>query len=354
MRLLNNRVQSNIRTFEIMTTTSCNANCFYCYEKEFPIKVMSDRTSREVAKFIMRNKCSGQIHIRWYGGEPLMNTMSIDAISDILANNNINWTSSMITNGLLFSGDLIRKVQEWRLKHVTITLDGTEKTYNSTKSYNIRNISPYKIILRNITGLLEAGMAVTIRVNIEQYNLEDAKVLLNDLRNRFCKYRQRLGFMLRPLMNTAFDRTIESIDKAIVFKSIMAEMDHTFALGYKVTGMLPSGVNGRCCKADSGNYIVIKPDGDISFCTGNYHTCHGQNVFKNQELLFPDLSKHIFRKVQLCGSCPKNIVCIPTKDCATYKETICKPIQKELMLHEIRLSMLQKYREFLTPEFNEN
>lgn len=62
--------------FIIYPTTTCNARCFYCYEKDMGNKKpMTLETAEKVVKYIMKkapNK-EREIILRWFGGEPLFN-----------------------------------------------------------------------------------------------------------------------------------------------------------------------------------------------------------------------------------------------------------------------------------------
>ena len=42
-------------SYVIMTTTACNARCFYCYECGYQQKPMSDEIAKNVAKFLVQN-----------------------------------------------------------------------------------------------------------------------------------------------------------------------------------------------------------------------------------------------------------------------------------------------------------
>ncbi|MGN0966675.1 MAG: 4Fe-4S cluster-binding domain-containing protein [Candidatus Coprovivens sp.] len=69
--------------FTILSTTECNARCFYCYEKgrkQFP---MTDSMAQKVADFIVKVRDTNKpVHIGWFGGEPTYNTKPMDIIYD--------------------------------------------------------------------------------------------------------------------------------------------------------------------------------------------------------------------------------------------------------------------------------
>lgn len=334
----------SFQTFEIVTTTHCNANCFYCYEKMFNKISMTDRKAYEVAEFIAQ--ANSPIKLVWFGGEPLVNQSPINIVSKILIEKGINFSASLTTNGLLISDEIITKTTEWHINHVTITLDGTETTYNRIKNYKTDIKNPFARVLSNIEKLIQANICVTIRINIEQYNIADIIVLAEELRKRFYNC-ELVRFILRPLLNTNFDSTIESSDRESIYQLIMNEMVKMFDAGFEVAGALPSGISGHCCRADSGSYMVISPNGNVSFCTENFNDVSGGSINNGiSSIRVPNLAESLYKKDIICDDCPKYPSCMPTKLCHVHKRTICTPSQRDYMLHEIKLSMLQEYRKF--------
>jgi sulfatase maturation enzyme AslB (radical SAM superfamily) len=95
---------------------------------------MSKNVADKIISLIMKRKELEKVHFSWFGGEPLFNNEIISYICSELKKNNINYSSSMITNGLLFNKELILKAKDlWRLSHLQITLDGTEYEYEKIK-----------------------------------------------------------------------------------------------------------------------------------------------------------------------------------------------------------------------------
>ena len=176
-----------LNSFTILPTTDCNARCFYCFEHGCSRKWMTKETAFDVVGYIMRNKADGAIKFRWFGGEPLYNSEVIDIICEEMKKNNVSFNSNMITNGYLFDDEMIeRAVKLWNLKKVQITLDGTEQIYNRIKAYIYKDDpSPFKRVIKNIKGLLENGIYVAIRLNIDKHNADDLFVLTDFLLKEF-------------------------------------------------------------------------------------------------------------------------------------------------------------------------
>ena len=86
-----------ISGYTILTTMDCNARCFYCYEKGQPPITMSEKTANEVADFMIKSSSGTSLDIRWFGGEPLVNTTAIDIICDKMVTNGVPFKSSIIS-----------------------------------------------------------------------------------------------------------------------------------------------------------------------------------------------------------------------------------------------------------------
>ena len=113
---------------------------------------MSEETGFKVVEFIA-DHCgkNRKVTLDWFGGEPTLGIERIDQISRGLREKQIRFTSLMISNGYLFSDELIRRATEiWNLTDIQITLDGTEEIYNRTKAYVNAENNPYHTVLDNI------------------------------------------------------------------------------------------------------------------------------------------------------------------------------------------------------------
>lgn len=105
--------------FVILTTTGCNARCFYCFEQGAKISNMTEKTAVDVSEFI-KKRGAQKIKIQWFGGEPLCNTRAIDIISENLSECGVDFSSTMVSNAYLLNEVNIEKaVKLWRLKKNT-------------------------------------------------------------------------------------------------------------------------------------------------------------------------------------------------------------------------------------------
>ena len=141
-----------VTTYTILTTTGCNARCFYCYEQGTKPATMTAETASRVVRYIMAHRGGEEVTLRWFGGEPLVNAKAIDQISTELKEQGVPFRSKMITNGYLMDADLVERAKElWQLQWVQITLDGMAQTYNRVKYYIYQGVNAFEHVLENIS-----------------------------------------------------------------------------------------------------------------------------------------------------------------------------------------------------------
>lgn len=173
----------------ITTTLKCNARCSYCYEKGIQQTDIAEGTEDRILDFIKIHNRSDEVHLIWFGGEPLLNMKFIDSLCNRLINENIEYSAYIITNGSLLSQDVIdTKFQYWNIKDMQVTLDGTREIYNKIKNYKDPGEGDFYAILNNIKLAADAGIFVNIRLNIGKNNKSSILALLTELDTFFSGY----------------------------------------------------------------------------------------------------------------------------------------------------------------------
>lgn len=257
-----------ITGYTIFPTTDCNARCFYCFELGRSRIPMSIETAEKVAQYIVDHCGNKKVNISWFGGEPLYNVDAIETICKGLSKNGIEFDSRMVSNGYLFNDDIVRKaVAQWNLKHVQITLDGTEKVYNKAKAFIYRDTNPYEIVMNNIRRLIDAELYVSIRLNMDLYNAEDLLTLAQELAQRFggnkyiSVYAHHLFKTDIPMAEMHSDEEWEKRDVAMQrLTDCLSQNGLTAKVG------VSKHIKSNFCKADSGKSVTILPDGNIGLC----------------------------------------------------------------------------------------
>lgn len=339
-----------ISTYLILPTTKCNARCSYCYEKDGNKRDMTEDTAKDVINFIKQTR-SDKIKLSWFGGEPLYNGKIINFITRQLRENNITYTSSMISNGLLFDKYNIDTIKYlWNLKSVQITLDGTEETYNNTKRCTDKDIeNPFEKVLDNIEYLVSNDIQVNIRMNVSETNIEDLKELAKILEKRFSQYSNHFSVYSHPLFDEGNTRAAAAQEK--ISKGFLEIQQLLIELGLSKKYNLSNIHMCTNCMADSLHTVTINPDGGLGLCEHYYDDVIIGNI---NSLNFNNDIIHEWQRPlekEECKTCVLYPRCTKISHCPAGG---CTQDSKADLDLQIRTSMKDLYRRIRKDETREN
>lgn len=128
----------------LVMTEHCNLQCTYCYERNKKDKtVLSFELAQSVITEAFQNPNFDELHINFFGGEPLVAFKRITEICEWVWVNEWQKTYMMFatTNGTLVHG----KIKEWFAKHkenfvLSLSLDGTPEMHNINRSNSYEDI----------------------------------------------------------------------------------------------------------------------------------------------------------------------------------------------------------------------
>lgn len=313
--------------FTILTTTDCNAHCFYCFENGCDRYTMTEKTAIDVANYICEVADRNIINIKWFGGEPLKNTLAINLITSLLRKKGINFTSSIVTNGYLFDKKNVEDAKKlWNLEKAQITLDGTEEVYNRIKAYNNGDLNAFKTVIENIDNLINNQIKVVIRLNLNEKNNDD---LINLIDYLFERFGNKIEIYTALIYNKrGINYNTENKDKQLAMITQQTILDnYIFSKGMATKLKKRNALKINACMADSNNSIVILPDGSLGKC--DYY------ITKNNEYLIGDIYKgfinndisNAFKKRAFfedrCTNCAILPLCFKLKNCPTSNSEYC-------------------------------
>lgn len=342
------KLQDNVRirnykgyfsNFVILPTFDCNARCYYCFEHGTPKVSMNKDIACDVGAFITKQYQEKDLHITWFGGEPLVNIDAIECISEKLNLCNIKFDSSIVTNGYLLSAKTIdNAVKYWNLKRANITLDGTKNKYNMIKRYIYPDENAFATVLENIAYLCEAGVTVKVRIHVEDDNVKDLFLLIDLLHNRFGSFK---GFSIYPML--LYPDTVSPKDKNNFddYRCLQKINEKLTGLGYKKPQMLRSRITAYACMADNGNSIVIDPVGRLSKCEHITENTIVGNVWEG--ITSPEIVEDWKTRVEEkhCESCPLLPTCNILELCPIKRP--CNSFLIELKQKEIMQDVMYSY-----------
>lgn len=309
-----NGAEHKATSFTILTTTDCNARCYYCYEAGVAKKSMDPETAVCVADYI-RVACGGEkVELNWFGGEPLFHTPPIDLICAALRESGVSYRSSMITNGYYLTADLLQKaVDLWRLKRVQITLDGTAGTYNRVKAYT-EGGDAFARVITNIENTRSAGVEVYIRLNVGKKNVSDLTRLADELAERFP---DKKNLFVYPSLLGEFHggkgRFAGEDGDGAAFLDLKKKLTD---LGF--AGSVPPlkrDLRPAVCKADGTRSRIILPDGSLCCCDHDLEgSIYGRVDDPERDEEMRAAWREEYRR-QECFSCPLYPRCRNLKKC---------------------------------------
>lgn len=337
-----------ITKFVIFPTMDCNARCFYCFEHGAKRNAMSAKTAMDTADFIIKKANGKKVSIQWFGGEPLYNIDAIDIISKHLNENNIEFSSIMISNGYLLDEKTALHAKEaWNLKRVQITLDGTKDIYNKIKNYIYKpNDDAFDRVISNIETALKNNIKITIRLNMDKDNQNDLCELTKYLCVKFKGYENLLSIYVWLLYDNrgAVKRIKSDEERCELTEHLLKLEDYIYERGFGLKGGPNEKITVNMCLADSDSSITVLPDGKIGKCDHYSDEKLIGDIY--DEVIDTDVInmwKQVRDEVDLCAKCPLYPQCIKLKNCPEMGTFDCDAPEQKRLLSKLHHQMRYAY-----------
>lgn len=333
-----------ITSYTILTTTDCNARCFYCYEMGRPRVPMCKETAEKTADFIIKHCHGEKVKLSWFGGEPLFNKPVISLICKRLKEAEVNYHSTMVTNGFLYDDNTIKEAKKrWNLGWVQITLDGTEEKYNRSKAFIYKGVNAYKRVINNIHKLQDANIEIQIRLNIDMHNAENLMELAEQLHLEFPDP-NGITVYLHPLFeNSKGSGAMHQSEKRAYIYNKMEEINNLIGeYGFAKPIKLERKIKTNICQADNDHCVVIMPNGNIGKCE-HYTEDHFVGHISNDgfDKVVVDSFKERRKEIDACATCPVYPNCLILKLCDANKH--CYRENQIEKIQNIRCMILNAY-----------
>lgn len=200
-------INSKDMVITIFVTNDCNFFCKYCYEKKNN-EFMSGATFESIVGAIKSSIDKYEsIHIKWYGGEPLLRKNEIIHFSSelikIALNAKIKYSATICTNGYFLDLNTFQELLKKRIINYQITLAGLPNIHNKLivkrdggETFNriINNLMEIKHSIRH------KNFRIIIRTNVTKSLLDVFDDYLALLYNYFSDD-DRFLFVFRPVKN---------------------------------------------------------------------------------------------------------------------------------------------------------
>lgn len=257
--------KKGFKKYTILPTTGCNARCVYCFEEGMKQVLMTEESARKTARYIAETRIPDKsIHIEWFGGEPLLGAKYIDIICKGLADRGISFTGSMVTNGSLLTDEIVDKMTAlWNIRHLQVSVDGTEQEYIKRKQYP-NYTGQYQRVMEGIHRATAKGINVNIRCNVDDGNLGDIDGFIDVLDREFPERKNISAYFVPMNEVRASDRCLRTWQRCYAAADelkrrgfLLGEENHVLSL--RVHNCIADDVTGS---------VVIAPDGSLYRCEG--------------------------------------------------------------------------------------
>lgn len=257
----------------IMPTEACNFRCSYCYEnhKNLTMSVgMVEKIKTFITQKLQTNKFS-HLGISWFGGEP---TLCSDYIFDLnsfvlknIANTDVNFTSSITTNGYLLNMNLFKNYYANYVRSFQITLDGWD--HDKTRPLASGKGS-LKVILDNLKEISKLPSSYDFSIMIRHNILDgDQDYSWYDYLKELFGNDRRFSILVRPV-NDMGGETVKQLKLVKNNDLVKRHADYVSSIGMtcKNKTMDFSVKPGqKVCYAALPNAYVFRADGRIHKCT---------------------------------------------------------------------------------------
>lgn len=281
--MYNSRFDKRSFDLTIAPTSDCNFRCIYCYEKKaIKDQYMTRETERSIINWLKnKTKTIESFSVTWYGGEPLLAMDTIERLSkefiDICTQNNLFFSSSIITNGYLLTNEILNKLKECKVTFMQVTVDGTEEYHNKRRP--LKDGKPtFKTIINNLSKLKDNLIEKTsLRVNVDTTNHAKVEDIINILKEKKLedKVSPYIGLVCNSndcyltekcMSNEEYSRAVMSFEDKLKKETKFNEL-RTYPVRV-----------ANSCGSDSINTYVVDSNGDLYKCwddIGNKKTSIG-------------------------------------------------------------------------------
>ncbi len=263
-------------TVTILPTHKCNFFCTYCYENgtdralEMPYETV-DSIFDWIENKLLCKYAIKKLNFKLFGGEPLfVSNDKLEYIVNRIKNLNVEFTTSIITNGYCLTDTKCKILSSVHLKYLQVTLDGPRKYHNSQRTLKSGG-DTFDVIIENLLNAISLGVSETyiIRINCCKSNVSIIPELLEYLSERFECYKSKINFSFGLLGKSYDDVTNKQIDDDFL-REDDGSLDE-YALLYKKVKDLGFPYTdyyalSALCANKVSDSIIIQSDGKIIKC----------------------------------------------------------------------------------------
>ncbi len=297
----------NTITSKVNVTRKCNNRCTYCI-LDYEAKEMSADTARKMDDFYMNfinDHRPLAVKDDYLGGEPLLNTKVLLKSAGrrflYCKKNNIDYSFSITTNGVLLSEEIVSKMNAIGLSEVRVSMAGPARIHDQLRPSAIGG-KTYDTIIRNLKTV--SGMTpISIECQFDSGSTDYKQMpeMLDDFEKHEIKI-DKIFFtpILKKRGDCLFNCGIG--DPQISLELMKLSREH----GYLSEAEAPATL----CRADFRAMLVFDTDGSIIPCPALQegemaygHVSKGIDFIEESQLLSRKLPEKCMKDCELLPIC---------------------------------------------------
>ena len=273
IKIFKERDEKTLR-ITILAHGDCNFRCKYCYEKFSNCDISA---KYESILYFIKKKLSEHrfedLHVSWFGGEPLLGYKEILKISEELIKYakliGVNYHSDMTTNGYLLNRTILnRLITQCKVTNYQITVDGSKKGHDNQRVLK-NGQGTYERILKNLKNAtkLDLEFNIFIRLNVSKENYDDVCKFLEEDAQGF-KGDERFKMLFRNVGDWGCGDRSKGYEVQLYDKDVSFGLSKlAIKMGYNLFDDIVFNSNYNACYAQKPHSYTIDTKGNLLKCT---------------------------------------------------------------------------------------
>ncbi|HEX6682110.1 MAG TPA: radical SAM protein [Candidatus Limnocylindrales bacterium] len=262
----------------VLTTTTCNLGCAYCFQNieqdptggPRPPRIagvaLQRDTARRILDFVADKMAEAdlkELDVHLFGGEPLLNPDGCRDMLELAAGYGMV-SAQMTTNGTLLTPALAGELADLGLNSVQITFDGNREDHDESRVRRSGG-GTFDDILANVSAAAKAtGIRWNFRINVSQKNRAGLTEMVEQIAAGVDPSRCRIGFALVNDVGIGFTHTVEP-DPELV-DDVVGWTIRASDLGFIIGRPRPVQPCRTCTYRDGRLGAVANADGILYSC----------------------------------------------------------------------------------------
>ncbi|OHB83153.1 MAG: hypothetical protein A2Z38_01830 [Planctomycetes bacterium RBG_19FT_COMBO_48_8] len=255
----------------IELTQACNFRCLYCYQQRNP-KRLKDQAYEKVCRYLTKkiNKLK-RLHVNWFGGEPLIELQTLKQLSQRLrteaSDHGCVFSHFLTTNGYMITPTVAEELADIGIQNVQITLDGDKQAHNRLRIH-ASGTGTYEKVLAACKHVVDAGMELLVRINLNRWNVQHINGLLSDLAANGISPENSIVHVTRTVDHGNIGDAVSSaiLNTEQFARQWIKILQTITGYGFATPSLAPIAYN---CTFDLRQTLMINSDGTICRCSSS-------------------------------------------------------------------------------------